>query len=65
MTFDFWWGLGGHPLSPPGQNSKIGDRAIVRMLASYTRVKFHEDPFRIDGALGFFQRASQEEEEQQ
>ena len=36
-------------------NSNIGDRAFVRMLVQYTRVKFHEDPFRIDGALGFFQ----------
>ena len=28
-------------------------------------IRFHEDPFRIDGALGFFQRASQEQEQEE
>ena len=55
MTFDFWRDLGGHPnpLAPQVEIQKSETERLF-LFGSSNRVKFHEDQFRIDEALGFF-----------
>ena len=55
MTFDFWRDLGGHPnpLAPQVEIQKSETERLF-LFGSSNRVKFHEDQFRSDEALGFF-----------